>query len=151
MNKPATPEDAVVGLIGLKVWGGEQTHGSFLELQFGEPKPDDPERGANHLWIYMCAWRIEHGSEIGAGCEDTNERIAAALNRLNGRTLTAVTFRRPSWTTTFEFGDHRLITFGIYTDASERLSEQWLLFRSDNLVLSVGPGSAWRLHPADQP
>ncbi len=151
MNQPATPEEASAGMIGLSVWGAQQGHGSFLTLQFGEPRPADPERGAFHLWIYMCAWRVEHGQDLGAASEDSNERIAAALHRLNGQAITAVRFERPSLSTTFEFGDSRLITFENHTDATEDHSEQWMLFRPDNLVLSVGPGSAWSLSPANEP
>lgn len=152
MSDAATPENAAAGLIGLEVWGAQQGHGSFLTLEFGDRKPDDPERGAYHLWIYLCAWRIEHGDMLGAGSEDSEERIAASLGQINDNALTAITFERPSLSTTFEFGKSRLITFEIYTNESEDdRPEQWMLFRPDNMVLSVGPGASWRLSPADQP
>lgn len=151
MNDEATPEAAAGGLVGLTGWGAQQGHGSFLDLQFGPPREGDPKRGAFHLWIQQCAWRIEHGAELGAGSEDSEDRIAAALARLDGRVVTAITLQRPSLSTTFEFGDSRLITFETATDPADDHAEQWLLFRPDNLVLSVGPGSAWQLSPADQP
>ncbi|HLT62156.1 MAG TPA: hypothetical protein VK020_13225 [Microlunatus sp.] len=151
MNDQANPESAVADLVGRRVWGAEQGHGSFLDLQFGEPRPDDPRRGAYHLWVSQCAWRIEHGGELGAGSEDAPERIAAALHRLDGGTVTGVTFLRPSLSTIFEFGEHRLVTFAVHTDPSEEHAEQWLLFRPDGQVLTVGPGPVWRLSPADQP
>ncbi|MFC7619195.1 hypothetical protein [Microlunatus sp. GCM10028923] len=150
MNQPATPEAAAADLIGRSAWGARQGHGSFLDLQFGPAREADPKRGAFHLWIYQCAWRIEHGAELGAGSEDSHDRIEAALARLNGRAVTAITLQRPSLSTTFEFGDSRLITFETATDPADDHAEQWLLFRPDDLVLGVGPGSAWQLSPADQ-
>lgn len=148
-----TPEAAAHGMIGLSVWGAELGHGSFLTLEFGEPEPDDPARGAYHLWIYQCAWRIEHGTELGAGCYDSESRIAASLHRINGRTITALEIERPSLSTTFIFDDARLITFETYTEGTDYddRPEQWMLFRPDQRVLSVGPGSAWRLSPGNQP
>jgi hypothetical protein len=151
MNESASPEEAAAGLIGLPVWGAKPGHGSFLTLEFGEPRAGDPEQGSYHLWIYQCAWRIEFGAEIGAGSEDPDERIGAAVGRLNGRRLTAITFERPSLSTIFTFEGARLVTFEIFTDPAVDRMEQWLLFRPDRLVLGVGPGSAWQLSPADQP
>jgi len=151
VNDHATPEAAAAGIIGLKTWGAAQGHGSFLDLQFGEARPDDPDRGTYHLWIYQCMWRIEHGSELGAGSEDRAERIATALARLNGAPVTAIKVARPSLSTTFEFGESRLITFETYTDSSTDDPEQWMLFRPDRQVVSVGPGASWRVSPEDQP
>lgn len=151
MPGTTSPEDAAAGLIGQAVWGAQQGYGSFLTLEFGEPRPDDAELGTYHLWIYQCSWRIEHGSELGAGDGDSDEWIAAALARLNGEPITAISIPRPSLSAIFEFGRSRLITFGIYTDATEEDAEQWLLYRPDDLLLAVGPGSTWLLIPLDQP
>lgn len=151
MTNAVTPESAVSDLLGRKVWGAQVGEGGLLEFEFGEPDPADPERGEYHLQIYRSSWRIEFGNELGAGEEDSEDRIRAAVERLNGCILTAIDFQRPSLSTIFRFGDSRLITFEIYTDPSEENAEQWLLYRPDDLLLAIGPGSTWRLIPPDQP
>ncbi|WP_152364887.1 hypothetical protein [Microlunatus speluncae] len=119
-------------------------------LEFGTPATDAPDRGEYQLRLCRCSWRIEFGDELGAGEEDSDDRIDAAVGSLDGRALTAVIFEQPSLSTTFTFGDARLITFEIYTDPQVDGTEQWILLRPDNQVLAVGPGKNWRLSPADQ-
>jgi len=150
MTDPTTPQAAIDSLIGRGVWGARRTAVGIL-LEFGAPAPDAPDRGEYQLQLCQCSWRIEFGDELGAGEEDSDDRINAAVGNLNGRVLTAVIFEQPSLSTTFTFGDTRLITFEIYTDPQVDGTEQWILFQPDNLALSVGPGSTWRLSPSDQP
>ncbi len=142
----------VASLVGLPVWNPRQGYGSFLTFEFGDARLDAsgrPHRGSWHLWIQMAAWRIEDGSAMLAGCEDTPELIADALAVIDGRELTSVTTAGPALDTVFSFSDVHLRTFALTSRASEEESlDSWWLFRPDGLVLAVTTGGTWTLTPA---
>jgi hypothetical protein len=133
---------------GLTAWGTKLGYGSFLDLELGESVAPRGERGLYHLWIYLAVWRIEDGSTILAGSEDDHDELATKVTVLDGRKLASVTVEHPSLSTRFEFeGGLVLITFSVYSSDGEH----WMLFRPNGTVLTMGPGSTWRVGPSAHP
>lgn len=141
---------AIAPLLGQKPWRASLGHGSFITLDFGQKLPPirkfSPsgkplsDRGEWHLWIYMCAWRLENNGEVLACCEDPRPKMEAAVQFIQGVTLESVELMRPLWDTTFFFARGiTLRTFSIYSEECEH----WQLFMSNGNVLVIGPGSDW--------
>jgi hypothetical protein len=59
-------------------------YGSVLFLEFGGNRGED---GNWSLWSDQILWRCEQHGEILAGSEDDRERMEAAAQQINGRTL----------------------------------------------------------------
>jgi len=159
-------EAKISPLLGYKAWGVSLGHGSFITLEFGNPvkqvveyrnpvkrkhgnlvKRSEYTRGEWHLWIYLCAWRLEQNLEVLVACEDSRSKIALELQKIEGMNLKSVKFIPPLWDTLFTFDNQlALRTFSLYSDPSdpeEEGAEDWMLFMPDGNVLAVGPGSQW--------
>jgi hypothetical protein len=136
----------VAPLLGKKAWGVALGVGSFVTLEFGEPRPlatGEGQRGEWHLWVYCCAWRLETESEVLAGSEDPREHLAEAVRRLEGLVLERIEVLAPSLESTLTFeGGMRLRLFPLIF-AGEY--EHWLLYTPEGDVLSIGPGTSWSL------
>ncbi|MCP2729464.1 hypothetical protein [Limnofasciculus baicalensis] len=142
----------IAPLLGQKPWDVSIGVGSFITFDFGTPIPRKfshkgkrlPARGEWHLWIYMCAWRLQKGDQVLAACEDSREQMEAAVKSMEGLALQSIEVLPPAWDTIFTF-ENRIVlrTFSIYSDSSEEGSENWLLFTPGQNVLSIGPGSTW--------
>ena len=88
-------------------------HGSFITLEFGEPrleirepreaKPDSTPklrelfarrkvtiRGEWHLWVYSCHWSIFNTDKL-IGCSDDVDSFDAATDYLDGQALISAT------------------------------------------------------------
>jgi hypothetical protein len=102
-------------LLGLPCWGVKSGYGTFLTLEFGEPrehifgplKSDSKNskvrellakrqvfvHGEWHLWIYCCRWRVLVGDEV-VGFSDldgsTKDWMEKAAVALEGKTLVDV-------------------------------------------------------------
>ena len=156
-------QSKIAPLIGQRAWQPNQGIGSFLTFEFGTKVPRKPikskllkrirkgpqlDRGEWHLWIYMCEWRIEKGSEILAGSEDDHSKVEIALQSFNNKTLTSMEILSSFLDTLFIFEDEvNLRTFS--RDSKE--CEHWMLFTPDENVLSLGPGSSWSYSKSSEP
>ena len=153
MAADASFAELVSGLVGLPAWNARQGHGSFLTFEFGDPVPaasDERVHGVWHLWVYMVSWRIEDAATILAACEDDRDTIAAALARLEGRSLTSITAVGPALDTVFDFDGLYLRTFALWSRAEQGHCESWLLFRPDGHVLAIEAGGSWSCRPANE-
>lgn len=142
-------EERVAPLVGRRAWDVKRGHGSFVTLEFGEPvEREGYTRGAWHLWVYCCGWRLDDGDEVVAAYEDDRELLAQAVTRIEGRVLERVDLTRPALESVWWFeGGLALRVFPITT----REYEHWMLYQPDGDVLTVGPGTSWSLSSEDQP
>lgn len=146
-------------IVGLPAWGALQGHGSFLTLDFGEPKLEVHERqkdgctirkayvrGQWHLWIYCCHWRIlKDGAQL-AWSEDADEDIERSTAALNGQKLLGVTVSPDEGRSTFGFDLGGSLETWPYGD--DPTDEQWIIlteaeafaYRADG-TYSQGPSS----------
>jgi hypothetical protein len=134
------PLDAFVSpILGLAAWGVKQGHGSFLTLEFGEPKLEVSERrsedrglrrsacvnGEWRLWIYCCHWRaLQDGAQL-AWSEDADEAIERSAARLNGQRLMAVSVDPMEGRSTFTFDLGGALETWPYGDDPN--DEQWII------------------------
>ena len=148
-------QDKLTPLIGKRAWQPNQGIGSFLTFEFGAKIPEKPVKskllqrirkdpwpdcGEWHLWIYMCAWRIERGNEVLASSEDDRSKIGTALQSLDDRILSSVKILSESLDTSFIFGNEIVLrTFSTELKGAVH----WKLFTPDQNVLALGPGSSW--------
>jgi len=132
------------GLKGQSPWGVKLGVGSFLTMEFGDPREKQLSsfvHGDWGLWLYMCNWRIEIGSEIVTGSNDDRSVIEAALKELLLGPLETVTLLDPALDLSLQFSSRtKLLTF---SSSSNRDEEQWKLFTPDGHCLTIcGDGSA---------
>jgi hypothetical protein len=118
-------EDAFAPLVGVPSWLVRKGNGSFVTLEFGEPKvvigeprmsrlsidgapPEAMRRSARvqgqwHLWIYCCRWSLSLDTTELAHNESDDITIERALHLLNGQAITAVTVSPADGSTKFTF------------------------------------------------
>lgn len=145
-------EGIIQPLVGRQAWGVRQGVGNSITMEFGAPIPimrgRRPVRGEWDLWVWYCSWLLCEGSEFVAASEDSDERIALALQRMEGATLAGIAVRPPALDTTITFnGNVRLRLF----PCAAQEHEHWMLFTPDRNVLIVGPGSRWQYQSEDEP
>jgi len=148
-------DEAFGPVYGQPSWLVRRGHGSFVTLEFGEPRLDvgEPKQrlhvfstkvherlatrlvavhGAWHLWIYCCAWRLTHPMRPLAHSGSRPQRIDRALAVLDGQALISVVVDADARTSfTFDLGCTLL------TWPYDHQSEQWLLYEPDGRVLTV--------------
>lgn len=134
-------------------------HGSFITFDFGRDIPEEIKTrnglktryfGEWHLWVYMCAWRIDINKKPCAGSEDSREKIENCLAELVQRELNEVIILNNAFDAKLVFGkdkDIELYLFSFYTE--ER--KQWMLFTPEKKVFTAGPGNEWSYHDSDKP
>jgi hypothetical protein len=126
-------------LIGQKAWGVSLGVGNFITLKFGTSVKSSFD-GDWMLWIYYCAWRLEQGSSVLAGSEDSRPKLEQFIKYLEGLTLDSVEIFPPSWDTIFRFSEQIVLRlFSIYSEECEH----WMLYTPDGNVLCLGPNSSW--------
>jgi len=137
------PFEIIRPLLGTPAWGIRLGVGSFLTVEFGAPEVASPaaaKHGELHLWLYMCAWRIEKGEHILAGSDDDRPEIEAALQDLEFGDAEQVELVKPSLDLRVQFrSGARLVTFAA---SSAHDQAQWMLFTPNGYCLTVfGDGS----------
>ena len=97
------------GLFGQPCWNVRQGHGSFLTLEFGQPRLEVREPleapgasprvrqllarrqvtvgGGWHLWIYCCGWRLSQNGEDLAWWSSVEEKVEVGCRELDGQAL----------------------------------------------------------------
>lgn len=151
MAASKTDEDRIQALlaplVGLPAWGCKLGVGSFVTLEFGPPQPGTGGvvHGSWHLWLYGCAWRIEHDQDTLAGSDDERHVMADAIKVLDGLILQEIGVRAPALDATWTFANgYQLQLFPM----SAKEGEHWMVFLPDGNVLGIGPGSSWSVEPA---
>ena len=138
-----TVSGLVVSLVGKRVWNVRLGIGNFVTMEFGQQLTPDrfgQSYGEWYLWLCGCEWRIDQIDQVLIAGEDSRERLKAAVQILEGRTLLAVSLYSPAIDATFEFeGGLFLRLFAVDTIEIE----SWKLFTPEDKVLVVGPGSKW--------
>ena len=145
------PAEVLAGIVGQRSWLVERGHGSFLTMEFGEPRIEVREavphatsaalrrpgawpRGDWHLWIYCCQWRIEEGGVPLAHSESTDAAIDKAARAINGQILTDVSIDAPRGMSRFIFELGTVLETS-RLDADD-ISESWLLYTPIGRVLT---------------
>lgn len=145
------------------VIGGGRVQGTVVELGFGGriprspsiPNPKLPEEYRDFnaefgLMIY-CAWRVESGDEILAGCYETTEEGAcdvSPVESLIGRTVVHAKVSQPGFDLKIEFNDGRRIA--LFCDQTEEDEANYSFF-VDDLVYSVVGKGVIEVEPAGVP
>jgi len=138
-----------------KILGNKPTrvklgHGSFLTFDFGQDIEEKIKTrsggfktihfGEWHLWVYMCAWRIDKKNKPFIGSNDSRDLIEHHLRELENKELKDVIILNEAFDTTLVFGDEyqlHLFSFRVTED------EQWMFFTPNNKVFTAGPGNEW--------
>jgi len=132
------------GILGQKAWGVTRGVGSFLTMDFGQPMPatkpnEKSSRGEWHLWLYICAWRVQQGESVIVGSEDEQAKIDTAIQCIEGCALQSFELMTPALDAVISFeNDIVLRIFGMYTEEMD----SWMLFTPDK-VITVGPAGQW--------
>lgn len=139
--------DTLHKIIGLEINDINLGHGSFVTIDFGKTieikivtkkREKTFKRGEWHLWIYMCAWRIDKIKLPFVGSNDPRDVIEAKLKQLKSKKLKKFIFSRNTMDVCLKFEDgFSLFLFNCNTIEGEH----WMLFTPDQHVFSVGPGS----------
>jgi hypothetical protein len=164
--------DAFAPVLGLPSWLVAKGHGSFVTLEFGEPrleigKPSKrpvfltggPKqvlarnafvRGQWHLWIYCCDWTLLLKGAPLADNESEDVTMARALRVLNGQSLVSVGVDPMDGGSTFTFDlgcvlETRPAQEGTY---KEEPAEQWMLYQPSGEVLTIRGDGYYRVQPA---
>lgn len=127
---------------GQRPWRVRLGVGSFLTLEFGpKVRANGHEHGTWHLWIYMSNWVLTHCGRQLVNSDSARHPISAAVRRLEREEFAGAQFDSKNSTSTFSFGDFRLVvTPADYLDQPDDRDEHWMFFMPPNLVLTVGPG-----------
>jgi hypothetical protein len=159
--------EAFAPLRELAGWNVRQGHGSFVTFEFGAPVLEIGEprmssvraklgrktpsrssyvRGAWHLWIYCCHWKMLTSGEELAWSEDDDRRIGHATTELNGQMLAGVSVNPSKGTSSFKFdlgGELLTWPYEIGDD------EQWRLYEPDGRVLQYRADGCYARDPAE--
>ncbi len=142
-------ETIVAPLIGMKPWSVRLGIGSLLNFEFGKELKDEGyihATGEWHLWVYMCAWRLQTAHDVLVGSEDFRDLIQYEIQRLEGKTLESIKLSWPALETEILFETGLLLRlFPIYTSDHDH----WMLFTPDRKVLTIGPGNTWSYERSD--
>ena len=147
-------------ILGKPCYLVQQGHGSFLTLNFGQPKLSIREPiksnakstaserikkhlalrtvnvyGKYHLWIYMCDWLIEHQNRAIAHSESSRNRISEALKIVDGQKLTKISIEAATGDTTFILDLGSVLKTKKFQKAVR--DEQWILFMPNNQTMTV--------------
>ncbi|MBL8090285.1 MAG: hypothetical protein JNJ43_08150 [Anaerolineales bacterium] len=144
---------------GKPSWEVKQGYGSFLTLEFGEPRlhiyvPREATSEAHksvkrratrrqvyvhgkwHLWIYICNWKISILGKEVANHSSSRKVIQKATAELNGEALVNVTIDK-SFITTFEFDLGRKLISIPNHKKYDLDSELWLLYEPSGKVFTL--------------
>jgi hypothetical protein len=174
MSSPRVVQTAFKPIIGLPAWNVKVVHGSFLTLEFGDPRLSvrepiniDPKESISprvrkafqqrlvtvhgdwHLLIYCCNWAITENGRLVGHSESSRKQMAKAAALLDGQQLISVQVRpdRMAWGFQFDLGG--CLTTWPYKD--HKVVEQWSLYEPSGRVLSVRDDGRYEHSQGDQP
>lgn len=160
---PRQIASAFAPILGRPAWQVKQGHGSFLTLEFGEPRLEIEEpkerRGRRyrivticgdwHLWIYCCDWEIIQDGVRFAHSESDDQTIERATNQLDGQCLEKLWIEPRTVATHFEFDLGGILSTFPYEDDDDEPDEQWMLFEPSGDVLCIRSDNRFSHHPGD--
>lgn len=134
-------------VIGLEARNAQLGYGSFITIDFGKNiiikgknPSNDFERGEWHLWVYMCAWRLEQNGNPIIGAGDEKDSIRPKISLLTGKKILKVQILNNSFDTILDFEEgYRLLLFSFSIEDDE----QWMFFTPNRKVFTAGPGTSW--------
>jgi hypothetical protein len=140
-------------LYGLPSWHVVKGFSSFITCEFGDPQVRIDEkllektyhnmpyktrlvtvRGAWHLWIYCCDWRILLNNQRVCHSESPVSQIQEGCRILDGQALQKLIIFKDTWKTEFQFDLGGTLQTRPYQDNDN--GEQWMLFYPDGRVFS---------------
>lgn len=143
-------------VLGKKPTRVKAGYGSFITIDFGKDIPKELKTrkgiitqyfGEWHLWIYMCAWRIDIEKKPFLGSNDSKEVIKNHLNEIEKRVLKKVDILNAAFDAKLTFGDDlELFLFSFNT----KEHEQWMFFMPGNKVFTAGPGNEGSYHDSNK-
>ena len=160
MNPDAGDAYITEHLYGLPCWHVKQGHGSFLTLEFGTPHQRIREvlhvpgsrffhhpsrgvfiRGAWHLWIYRCAWRIRRGTEELAHSESPADIVGEACRALDGQKLIRFEYCTEKGASRFRFDLGGVLSTW---PSGPELEDQWMLYEGDHFAFAYRSDGKFR-------
>jgi len=162
---PRQIASAFAPIFGRPAWQVKQGHGSFLTLEFGEPRLeiDEPKerrgrryrivtiRGDWHLWIYCCSWDIfQDGKRLAHSASD-DQTIEKATNQLNGQRLEKLWIEPGTVATRFEFDLGGILSTFTYENDDDEPNKQWMLFEPSGNVVSIRSDNRFSRNLGDTP
>ncbi len=135
--------------VGEKARNVKLGHGSFVTIDFGRDTTVEVRtrkgvswsvRGEWHLWVYMCAWRIDQNQKPFVGSNDTQELIREKLREMQGKALISATILNDAFDAKFSFSDGFELHLFSYQVTDH---EQWMLFVPERKTFIAGPGTEW--------
>jgi len=153
-------------ITGLPCWHVSRGYGSFLTMEFGEPRLDIREpspqslnkararrvitvRGSRHLRVEQCAWKISEGLGDVASSESPRDEIARALELIDGQALREFRHNPAEGTCTLVF-EHR-VALGLRRYEDWTRDDQLLSLAGPEMVLTVCASGQLYLGPPDNP
>ena len=109
-------------------------HGSFITMNFGKDIPEKIKTrhgieisyfGEWHLWIYMCAWRIDLSGEPLIGSDDDREVVRYKLLDLNNKKLLEFSVLNSAFDALLKFESGYELKLFSYNVAENK---QWLFY-----------------------
>lgn len=152
--------EALRPVLGRTSWLVKHGHGSFITMEYGEPRVDVREplllpvliagaparalqrhafvHGEWHLWIYCCEWSLLLEDAQLAHNESDDITMNRALSVLNGQVLQAVDIEPVNGRTRFTFDlGCSLLTYPAPPGTYDDPVEQWMLYSRSGPGLSV--------------
>ena len=143
-------------IVDIKPTRAKLGHGSFITIDFGRDISEQIKTrngpvtryfGEWHLWVYMCAWRIDKDKKPFVGSEDSREKIENSLSELAARDFKGIEILDNAFDAKLHFGsDMELHLFSFYTEDET----QWMLFTPENKVFNAGPNCKWSYCDSDK-
>ena len=173
-DPPNNPIEATFSpLYGLPCWNVKPGHGSFLTLDFGEPRlefrePREAEHSRSlkiknlyarrlvtlhgdwHLWVYCCYWNFFLNGRF-VGDSNSEKGIQKTVVELNGQKLVRATANQLPGHSVFEFDLGGRLTTRPYDKSYEGPSIQWMLFEPSGDVLSLRGDGLYSHQPGSTP
>lgn len=152
MTQDVSISEILNKLIGQRVSAINLGHGSFLTIDLGnlfekQGKLHTYLVGQYHLWVYMCAWRIDKDNKPLVASSDSRDKIRDTIAIIAGATLINYVLYS-SLDAQFSFNDNVTLTLFNISTQDEK---QWMLYVWENdirNVLVIGPGNSWYYRPA---
>lgn len=153
MSKLISDSDAIgfcfAPLTGIPCWGVEQGHGSFLELNFGNPRLEVEEatyrignkqlprriakvKGDWCLLFWCCNWHVELSEGERVTSESDREEITRVLSRLSGQKFQSLSINSGDQTSVFKFDLGATLATSNYIpcyDDDGNPFDNWMLFQ----------------------
>ncbi|HSF94643.1 MAG TPA: hypothetical protein VLA52_06405 [Thermohalobaculum sp.] len=149
---------------GLPCWQVAQGYGSFITMEFGEPRLEirqpAPEskiralqrrgvtvRGSRHMWIEQCGWKIMEGLGEVANSETPREDIARALALIDGQVLREIRLNPDEGSCVLGFEHRMFLMLRRYDDWQQ--GDQMLSVYGPEAVLTYCAGGQLEYGPGD--